>query len=61
MNGALSDALTVPHTSRNLEQMIEGVRSRGYCLVSALRVEEAVANLERMSDSTRLSMRQSLA
>ena len=48
MDGVLSDAATVPYTSRDLEQLIEGLRGRGYSLVSALGIEDAVATLEKM-------------
>ena len=48
MSGALSDAATVPDTSRNLEQLIEVFRGRGYYLVSAPGIEDAAAILEKM-------------
>jgi hypothetical protein len=48
MDGALSDAATVPETSRNLEQLIEVFRGRGYYLVSAPGAEDAAATLEKM-------------
>ena len=47
MDGALSDAATVPDTFRNLEQLIEVFRGRGYYLFSAL-VEDAATILEKM-------------
>jgi hypothetical protein len=46
MDGALSDAATVPDTSQNLEQLIEGLRGQGYSLVSALGIEDAAATLD---------------
>ena len=48
MDGALSDAATVPDTSLNLEQLIEGFRGRWYYLVSALGIEDVAAILEQM-------------
>ena len=48
MDGALSDAATVPDTSRNLEQLIEVFRGRGFYLVSAPGIEDAAATLEKM-------------
>ena len=48
MDGALSDAATVPDTSWNLEQLIEVSRGRGHYLVSAPGAEDAAATLEKM-------------
>ena len=48
MDGVLSDAATVPYTSRDLEQLIEAFRGWGYYLVSAPGVEEAAATLKKM-------------
>lgn len=48
MNGALSDVAAVPDAFQNQEEMIESVRSWGYCLIFAPCFEEAAVNLEKM-------------
>ena len=48
MDGALSDAATVPDISRNLKRLIKGFRGRGYYLVSAPGAENTAATLEKM-------------
>jgi hypothetical protein len=48
IDGAPSNAITVLDTSRNLEQLIEVSRGKGYYLVSVPSVKDVAVVLEKM-------------